>query len=35
MTYHFRLQRSDWSPADPPTFRSSELNWRQSVRQRA
>lgn len=28
MTYHFRLQRPDGSPADPPTF-SSELNWRQ------
>jgi hypothetical protein len=28
MTYHFRLERSNGSPADPPTFRSSELNWR-------
>ena len=27
--YHFRLQRTDGSPADPPTFRSSTLNWRQ------
>jgi len=27
--YHFRLQRTDGSPADPPTFRSSALNWRQ------
>ena len=27
--YHFRLHRTDGSPADPPTFRSSTLNWRQ------
>ena len=27
--YHFRLQRTDGSPADPPTYRSSTLNWRQ------
>ena len=27
--YHFRLQQTDGSPADPPTFRSSTLNWRQ------
>ena len=27
--YHFRLQRTDGSPADPPTYRSSVLNWRQ------
>jgi hypothetical protein len=27
--YHFRLQRMDGSPADPPTYRSSTLNWRQ------
>jgi hypothetical protein len=27
--HHFRLQRRDGSPADPPTFRSSTLNWRQ------
>ena len=27
--YHFRLQRTDGSPADPPTFRSSTLNWKQ------
>jgi hypothetical protein len=27
--YQFRLQRTDGSPADPPTFRSSTLNWRQ------
>jgi len=26
--YHFRLQRTDGSPFDPPTFRSSTLNWR-------
>ena len=30
--YHFRLQRTDGSPADPPTFRSSTLNWRQGDR---
>lgn len=29
MTYHFRLQRTDGSPADLPTYRSSTLNWRQ------
>jgi len=27
--YHFRLQRTDGSPADPPTYRSSTLNWKQ------
>ena len=27
--YHFRLQRTDGTPADPPTYRSSTLNWRQ------
>ena len=27
--YHSRLQRTDGSPFDPPTFRSSTLNWRQ------
>ncbi len=27
--YHFRLQRTDGSPADPPIYRSSMLNWRQ------
>ena len=27
--YHFRLQRTDGFSADPPTFRSSTLNWRQ------
>ena len=26
---NFRLQRTDGSPADPPHFRSSTLNWRQ------
>jgi len=31
MTYHFRLQRTDGSPADPPTYRSSVLTWRQGV----
>jgi hypothetical protein len=29
MTYHFRLQRTDGSPADPPTYRSTVLTWRQ------
>jgi hypothetical protein len=27
--YHFRLQRTDGTPADPPTYRSFTLNWRQ------
>ena len=27
--YQFRLQWTDGSPADPPTYRSSTLNWRQ------
>ena len=27
--YHFRLQRTDGTPADPPAYRSSTLNWRQ------
>lgn len=27
--YHFRLQRTDGPPADPPTYRSSTLSWRQ------
>jgi hypothetical protein len=27
--YHFRVQRTDGSPADPPTFRSSTLKWQQ------
>ena len=27
--YHFRLQRTDGSPFDPATYRSSTLNWRQ------
>lgn len=29
MTYRFRLERTDGSPADPPTFRTSEVRWRQ------
>jgi hypothetical protein len=29
MSFTFRLQRSDGSPADPPTYRSSVLAWRQ------
>ena len=27
--YHFRLQRTDGSPFDPPTYRCSTLSWRQ------
>lgn len=27
MTYHFRLQRTDGSPADPPTFQTTVPNW--------
>ena len=27
--YHFRLQRTDGCPGEPPTLRSSTLNWRQ------
>ena len=27
--YHFRLQRTDGIPADPPTYRSTVLSWRQ------
>jgi hypothetical protein len=26
--YHFRLQRTDGSPADPPTFKTTVLVWR-------
>jgi hypothetical protein len=29
MTYHFRLQRSDGLPADPPTYRSIVFSWQQ------
>lgn len=29
MTYHFRLQRTDGTPADPPTYRSTVLSWQQ------
>jgi hypothetical protein len=29
MTYHFRLQRTDGSPADPPTYRSTVFSWKQ------
>jgi hypothetical protein len=29
MTYFFRLQCTDGSPADPPTLRSSVFSWRQ------
>jgi hypothetical protein len=25
----FKLERTDGTPADPPTFRSSTLSWRQ------
>ncbi|MCC2652315.1 MAG: hypothetical protein K0Q60_2478 [Microvirga sp.] len=34
MTYSFRLQCTDASPADPPTYRSTVLAWRQGVRLR-
>jgi hypothetical protein len=27
--YHFRLERTDGSPADPPTYRSTVLRWQQ------
>jgi hypothetical protein len=27
--YHFRLQRTDGTSADPPTYRSSVLRWEQ------
>jgi hypothetical protein len=27
--YHFRLQRTDGSPFDPPTYRCPTLSWRQ------
>jgi hypothetical protein len=27
--YHLRLQRTNGTPADPPIFRSSTLDWRQ------
>jgi hypothetical protein len=27
--YQFRLQRTDGTPADPPTYRSSVLVWKQ------
>ena len=27
--YDFRLQRTDGSPADPPSYRSTVLVWRQ------
>ena len=26
--YHFRLQRTDGTPAEPPRYRSSVLTWR-------
>ena len=29
MTFSFRLQRMDGSPADPPTYRSGVLSWQQ------
>jgi hypothetical protein len=29
MTYHFRLERTDGTPADPPTYRSTVFSWRQ------
>ena len=27
--YHFRLERTDGSPADPPTYQCATLTWRQ------
>ena len=27
--YDFRLERSDGSPADPPTYRSTVLRWQE------
>jgi hypothetical protein len=27
--YSFRLQRTDGTPADPPTYRSLTLSWKQ------
>jgi hypothetical protein len=29
MTYDFRHQRTDGTPADPPTYKSTVLSWRQ------
>jgi hypothetical protein len=29
MAFTYKLEREDGSPADPPTYRSSTLNWRQ------
>lgn len=29
MTYHFRLRRTDGSPADPPTYRTTVMRSRQ------
>jgi hypothetical protein len=29
MTFTFKLERPDGSPADPPTFRNAVLSWRQ------
>jgi hypothetical protein len=34
MTYYSRLEGLDGSPADPPTFRSSELRWKQKAKSR-
>jgi hypothetical protein len=28
VTYHFKLEKPDGTPADPPTFRSLILDWR-------
>jgi hypothetical protein len=28
MTFTFKLQRTDWTPAEPPSFRSAVANWR-------
>jgi hypothetical protein len=27
--YYFRLERTDGTPADPPTYKTSTLVWRQ------
>lgn len=29
MTYRFKLERTDGSPADPPEFQTTVLVWRQ------
>jgi len=34
MTYSFRLQRADGSPADPPTYRSTVVTGAKATRSR-